>query len=142
MSLRTPSIRGYPPPDFRKIVLYHRVLGTLVLLCWLVVRFSGLDEGDDVWGVTMLVLIVSWLTGAVGGARLLLAPRSWGIRFYAPSALAVGSVVLGVASELAPVPVEPFPGPLTYALRHAAEFAGLAAAALGAWVGWSTLLPK
>jgi hypothetical protein len=64
------------------------------------------------------------------------------MRFYAPSALAVGSIVLWVASELAPVPVEPFPGPLTYALRHEAGFAGLAAAALGAWAGWSTPLPE
>ncbi len=122
--------------------MYHRVLGTLWILSWLVVRFSGLDEGDDIWGLAMLVLLLSWLFGAFGGARLLLAPGNWGMRFYIPSALAVGSGVLMVASDMAPVPVEPFPGPLTYALRHAGGWVMLAAAALGAWAGWSRPLPE
>jgi hypothetical protein len=141
-----PPFLPLPSPTRRNVVLYHRVLGTSYLACWLLVQFSGQDQADllgydDIFAYAQFVAIGCWLIGAGGGARLLLAQESWEFRFYIPCTLAVVSVLLVIAGELAPSPVEPFPGPLTYALRDATRYSARAAAVLGAWAGWSTPLP-
>jgi len=140
MGLRIPSIRRYPPPGLRTVVLGHRILGPLILACWLVLRYSGLDEGDDTWGYAAIVFFFSWIVGLGGAARLLFSSGHMRFRFKLPSVFAVAAFVAFVASTMVPVPVGTIPGPLTSAIKYAAGVAALAAAALGAWAGWSTPL--
>lgn len=137
----------FPSPTRRNVVMYHRVLGTLYLLCWLLVELSRRDRADllgydDIFAYAQVTAMVCWLIGAVGGARLLLASESWELRFRVPCTLAVVSVLLLVAGELAPTLVEPSPGSLSVALRDAGRYSARAAAVLGAWAGWSTPLPR
>jgi hypothetical protein len=138
MGLRISAIRRYPLLDLRTVILGHRALGPLILASWLVLRFSGLDEGDNTWGFAAIVFFFSWIVGLGGATRLLLSVGPSKFRFRLPSVLLVASFILHVAGTMVPVPAGTIPGPLIFALRDAFIVTTLAAAALGAWAGWST----
>lgn len=123
-------------------MLGHRILAPLFLACWLVLRYPGLDEGDDTWGMALIAFGLCVLLGLAGAARLLLSRGPLSFRFKLPSVLLVAAFVTFNASRMVPVPAGTIPGPLTFALQEAAGAAALAAAAVGAWAGWSTPLQR
>jgi len=135
MALRVPSFRRYPPPDLRTVVLGHRILGPLLLMSWLVLRYSGLDEGDGIWGLALVIWGLSMIAGLGGAARILLSRGSLKYGFRIPSALLAAGFVLAVARWNTPGS-----GPFTTSLEKAFGVMTLAAAVLGIWVGWSTSL--